>query len=186
MNRGSSSSTTPTRLLRAGGSLAYHGNRSSRVYGDDDVERRERARGILREIRKTRRVRETAAAIDSRECVFAQEPRVDHRGDVTRGLQGAVVGDERVTAAIHRSFTGRARDERGGAFRDELSRLRDLLVVDGVVRVIAGFSLVVVAHEVREESVGTFPRSIVRHDERGDASESVGARSIERASFRGA
>ena len=82
MNRGSSSSTTPTRLLRAGGSLAYHGDRSSRVYGDDDVERRERARGILREIRKTRRVRETAAAIDSRECVFAQEPRVDHRGDV--------------------------------------------------------------------------------------------------------
>ena len=62
LNRGSSSSTTPTRLLRAGGSLAYHGDRSSRVYGDDDVERRERARGILREIRKTRRVRETAAA----------------------------------------------------------------------------------------------------------------------------
>ena len=189
MNRGSSSSTTPTRLLRAGGSLAYHGDRSSRVYGDDDVERRERARGILREIRKTRRVRETAAAIDSRECVFAQEPRWSIIAATSPAAcrapssatsasppqyTAALPGAHATSAAAHSAMNSRV-------FATFLVRQGNVLRRDAV-----GFSLVVVAREVREESVGTFPRSIVRHDERGDASESVGARSIERASFRGA
>ena len=150
--------------------VAEHRDGPPGVAGDHNLVRLERSRRVFWKVRQPREVREGPAAVDPREGVLAQDVGSSHRGDFPERVEGSVVGERRVPRGVEGALPRRARDDGGGALREEtphfvrVHRLR----IAPPDRLLDGEDLAQ-RHEGAVRSVGLLPAAIVRHDEGRDA-----------------